>query len=309
MGKIKVSLITTVLNEESSIEHFLSSIAIQTQKPDEIIIVDAGSKDNTVEIIKSFQPLLKNLKIIVNERANRSVGRNSAIKNAINDIIIMSDAGCRLDKEWVKEISRPFVDIKTKVVAGFYLSESKTVFQKCVAPYALVMPDRVNPKNFLPSSRSMAIRKTIWKQSGGFPENFSDNEDFVYAHILKRKKINIVFVRKAIVYWFPRKNIKQFWTMIYRFARGDAKAGLRRIKIASIFLRYVGFIFFGLSCLIFNDLFVCYILIIFIYIFWSVFKNYKYVKDLRAIFLLPLLQFISDFAIILGSIVGGLGSG
>lgn len=309
MGKIKVSLITTVLNEESSIEHFLSSIGIQTQKPNEVIVVDAGSTDNTVEIIKSFQPLLRNLKILLKKGANRSAGRNLAVKSAKNEIIVMSDAGCRLDKEWVKEISRPFIDKKIKVVAGFYLAESKTVFQKCVAPYALVMPDRVNPKNFLPSSRSMAIRKTVWKKSGGFPENYSDNEDFVYAHILKRKKINVFFVREAVVYWFPRKNIKQFWTMIYRFARGDAEAGLRRIKIASIFLRYVVFIFFGLSCLIFNDLLAFFILVIFFYIFWSIFKNYKYVKDLRAIFLLPLLQFISDFAIILGSIVGGLGSG
>ena len=152
MGKIKVSLITTVLNEESSIEHFLSSIAIQSQKPNEVIIVDAGSTDKTVDIIKSFQPFLKNLKILVKKGANRSAGRNLAIKSAKNEIIVMSDAGCRLDKEWVKEISRQFVDKKIKVVAGFYLAESKTVFQKCVAPYALVMPDRVNPKNFLPSS-------------------------------------------------------------------------------------------------------------------------------------------------------------
>ncbi|PJC76475.1 hypothetical protein CO010_02615 [Candidatus Shapirobacteria bacterium CG_4_8_14_3_um_filter_39_11] len=309
MGKIKVSLITTVLNEESSIEHFLSSIAIQSQKPNEVIIVDAGSTDKTVDIIKSFQPFLKNLKILVKKGANRSAGRNLAIKSAKNEIIVMSDAGCRLDKEWVKEISRQFVDKKIKVVAGFYLAESKTVFQKCVAPYALVMPDRVNPKNFLPSSRSMAIRKTVWKKSGGFPENYSDNEDFVYAHILKRKKINTFFARKAVVYWFPRKNIMQFWTMIYRFARGDAKAGLRRVKIASIFLRYVGFIFLGLLCLIFNDLLILFVLTIFCYIFWSVFKNYKYVKDLRAIFLLPFLQLISDFSVILGSIVGGLGSG
>lgn len=309
MGKIKVSLITTVLNEESSIEHFLSSLAVQSRKPDEMIVVDAGSTDKTIEIIKSFQPLIENIKIMVKNGANRSVGRNLAIKNAKNEIIAMSDAGCRLDKEWLKAISQPFANKKTEVVAGFYLSGAKTVFEKCVAPFALVMPDRVNPKNFLPSARSMAIKKSVWKKTGGFPENYSDNEDFVYAHTLRRKKINIVFAQEAVVYWFPRKNLMQFWTMIYRFARGDAKAGLRRIKIAEIFLRYVAFVLFGLSCLVFNMLFMYFILTIFGYFFWSICKNYKYVKDLRAVFLLPLLQITSDLAVISGSVIGGLGSG
>lgn len=309
MGKNKVSLITTVLNEESSIEHFLSSIAIQKQKPNEVIVVDAGSTDKTVEIAESFKPLIKKLVILIRQGANRSVGRNAGIKIAKHDLIAISDAGCVLDKNWLSEITKPFVNKRTDVVAGYYHPDSRSVFEKCVAPYVLVMPDRVNPKTFLPATRSMAIKKSVWKRAGGFPKEFSDNEDYVFSHQLLNVKAEIVFSPNAIVHWRPRKNLKEFWIMLYRFARGDAKAGLRRIKIASVFFRYVTFILLGLSCLLFNMLFGYFIFVIFLYLFWSICKNYKYVKDLRAIFLLPILQVTSDFAVILGSIVGGLGSG
>jgi len=306
MGKIKVSLITTVLNEETSIEHFLSSIAIQSQKPDEIIIIDAGSKDKTVEIIKSFQSLIDNLYLFVETGANRSKGRNLAIKKAKYEIVAMSDAGCRLDKNWLSEIIKPFSDKKIMVSSGFYQAETKTIFEKCVTPFALVMPDKIDPKKFLPSSRSMALRKSVWKKSGGFPEDYSDNEDYVYANKLKKMKVKMFFAQKAIVYWFPRKNLFEFWTMIYRFSRGDSKAGLRKAKMASVFLRFVIFIFLILSCLFFNSLIYFVFMLLLCYFFWPIYKNYRYVNDFRAIFILPVLQLTTDLAIIFGSIVGGL---
>ena len=52
---MKISLITTVLNEEKTIKFLLQSIEVQTKKPDEVVIVDAGSTDQTVQLIKAWQ--------------------------------------------------------------------------------------------------------------------------------------------------------------------------------------------------------------------------------------------------------------
>jgi glycosyltransferase involved in cell wall biosynthesis len=49
----KLSFITTIYNEEKTIEKFLDSLFFQTKKVNEIIIVDGGSTDTTVEKIKS----------------------------------------------------------------------------------------------------------------------------------------------------------------------------------------------------------------------------------------------------------------
>lgn len=302
----KASFITTVLNEEKTIEALLVSLIKQTQKPDEIIIVDGGSRDRTVQKAKAFRAKhpQANIKILIKNDANRSRGRNLAIQRAKNDVIAISDAGCQLDKNWLKNIIRPFSNPSTAVVAGYYQAKPKNIFEKCVVPYVLVMPNRVNPKNFLPASRSMAIRKDIWTKVGGFPEKFSDNEDFVFANILKKKGVEIVFAKDAIVYWQPRSNLKNFWVMAYRFARGDALAGLRYPKTATVIGRYLLALILLLPSLHHRHLLFCWLFCALTYLTWPIFKNYRYIKKWPALFLLPLLQVTTDTAIILGTMRG-----
>lgn len=307
---MKISFITTILNEEKTINLLLSSILSQTRKPDEIIIVDGGSKDHTVLEVKNFISLAKKKrKILIKfyvKKGNRSIGRNLAISKATGDIIVCSDAGCILDKNWIKGITTPFKSLRTDAVAGFYKGLSSSAFQESLVPYVLVMPDRVNPKNFLPSSRSLAFRKNIWKKIGGFPEQFSKNEDYVFANKLKSNGFKIIFSKSAIVYWIPRENLKDAFIMFFRFAQGDVESGIFRSKVSFLFIRYlVGFwilmLYFALKLnFILNTIYI----ILISYAYWSIFKNYKYVKKPNTVFFLPIIQLTADFAVILGTIAG-----
>lgn len=309
MASLKTSLIITIRNEEKTILNLLKSIQEQSCLPDEVIIADGGSTDATTTEILHFVQNDKskklNLKLIV-KKGNRSAGRNEAIKNASGDLILITDAGCTLAKNWVKNISKPFSNSSIDVVAGYYKGIADSIFQKCLIPYVLVMPDKINPKNFLPATRSMAFRKSVWDQTGGFEEKFSHNEDYVFAIQIKNKGYNIVFQESAIVYWQPQKKISEAFIMFFRFAYGDAESGILRPKVILIFLRYL--LLFGLllgSRLHHNKLFLtAFYLLLIAYLIWSVKKNYKYIKRFQAIYLLPLTQIISDFSIIAGTILG-----
>jgi len=315
MRKIKLSLIVTVLNEEKYIGKLIDSISIQTKIPDEIVIADGGSSDNTVASIKYFVSSIKykdirkntRFKIIVRQ-GNRAVGRNEGIRNSKGDIILSTDAGCILDKNWVKNISEPFRAKEIDVVSGYYKGISKNMFQKSLIPYVLVMEDKIK-EEFLPATRSMAFRKEVWEGVGGFDENLGNNEDYAFANKIKKLGFKIKFVQDAVVNWIPRKNIKQAFIMFFRFALGDIEANILRPKVIFIFLRYILAFYLILLNLIMKSppLVVFTVLLLFFYILWSIYKNYKYVNSYKAFLYLPLLQFTSDIAVLSGTSLGLIG--
>lgn len=308
MIRRKVSLITTVYNEEENIVKLVDSVLAQSVLPSEFIIVDGGSRDKTSQIVKEkIKQYRKKIKIIfLEKKGNRSVGRNEAIINAISNIILITDSGCVLGRNWIKNISAPFKNPKIDVVAGYYKGLNQTVFQKCLIPYVLVTEDKVDAKTFLPATRSMALKKSIWKKCGGFDEKLSHNEDYAFANRLKKIKARIAFEENAVAYWIPRANLKDAFVMFFRFAFGDAEGGIIREKVFFIFARYLFYLYLVFLFTLMKSSFLLFfaILLPILYVLWSIKKNYKYVDNTKALFYLPLLQIVSDCAVLGGTTIG-----
>lgn len=301
----KVTLITTVKNEEGSIEKFLKSIKGQVRKPDEVIIVDGGSADNTIEMLKNYELNIKNLRII-RRRGNRSVGRNTAIKAAANNIIAVTDAGCVLDAHWLERLVKPFEDKDIDVVAGFYKPLIYSTFERCLSTYTCTMADKLDSANFLPSSRSVAFRKRAWEKVKGYPQNLGTCEDLVFDKKLKQAGFRFVTQEKAFVWWPQRKNIFQAAKQFYTYAVGDGKAHYFRPTTSFLFARYfLGVAVLAYSLLAKNYFLLAILFVLFIlYFLWAIWKNYSYIRKPSALFYLPALQLVSDVAVISGTIVG-----
>lgn len=304
---MKVSLITTVKNEEETIESFLESIFHQTRKPDEVIIVDGGSTDDTVSKIKSSKLKIKNLKVI-RKKGNRSVGRNTGIKESLGPIIAVTDAGCILDSHWLERLTKPFEEDFADIVGGFYKPKTNGVFEKCLATYTSTMQNKLDKKNFLPSSRSVAFKKSSWEKVNGYPEHLNTCEDLVFDKKLKKAGFKFKTEDKAFVWWPQRKNILEAVKQFYSYAKGDGEAHFFRPTTPFLYIRYFLGICF-LAYIIFSQNYSLLIIlasIFLLYLLWSIFKNYKYVKRWQAFFYLPLLQITSDIAVLVGTTIGFL---
>lgn len=296
----KVSVVITVLNEQDSIGKLLKPLVSQTKKPDEIILIDAGSTDRTVEMIKKFQRTHKKIRLLVKPGANRSVGRNIGVERAHGPIIAITDAGCIPKKDWLEKLTDPFKDKSVDVVGGYYKPEGNSIFQKSLAVYTCVLDHQLNPKTFLPASRSLAFRKEIWKKVGGFPEHLSTCEDRVFVEKLKKTKAKFTFAKEAIVYWKQKNTWQDAFIQLYTYAKGDTEAlYLPHVKkILLVWARYL----LGILLLVTFPVLLLFILPQ--YLAWVIGKGYSYVKDKRALLTLPLLQLTADLAVMGGSLAG-----
>lgn len=239
---VTVSLIFTVKNEAQALPRLLDSIAAQTHAPDEIIVVDGGSTDATLDVLRERAHTLP-MRVISAPGANISQGRNIAIRAARGDIICATDAGVRLDPNWVAELLAPFDrrpttddgEISTvngqrssvvDVVSGFFVPDPRNVFETALAATTLPVLRDINPEKFLPSSRSVAFRKAAWEHVGGYPEWLDFCEDLIFDFALRRAGFRFVFAPRAIVHFRPRPNLRAFFKQYYQYARGDGKANL-----------------------------------------------------------------------------------
>ena len=222
---MQVSLALTVLNEGTYLHQLLDSIEQQTRPPDEVVICDGGSSDNTLSVIYEYSHRLP-IRILTRTGANISTGRNTAIKAAHGDIIAVTDSGVRLAPEWLEQLVTPFGQEKVVLAAGFFLADAQTIFEMAMGATVLPALDDINPASFLPSSRSVAFRKTAWEAIGGYPEWLHHSEDVVFDLRMRERFGNFVFVPTALAYFRPRESLKSFARQYYLYAAGDGHAGI-----------------------------------------------------------------------------------
>ena len=234
-----ISLIATVLNEGESIRQLLDSIAGQTRLPDEIVIVDGGSADNTLDILREYRERLS-LRVLVETGCNISQGRNRAIEAARGDIIAVTDAGLRLDSRWLQRITAPLLaDESLSVVSGFFQADPQTPLEIALGAATLPLAEEIAPDSFLPSSRSIAFRKQSALRVGGYPEWLDYCEDLIFDLRLRLAGERFVFVSGALAHFRPRSSLRSFWRQYYLYARGDGKADLWRRRHFARYATYL----------------------------------------------------------------------
>lgn len=234
-----ITLIATVLNEGDNIHRLLDSLVRQTRQPDEIVIVDGGSTDQTTATIQSYTDRLP-LRLLVEHGCNISAGRNRAVAAAQGDIIVTTDAGVVLEDTWLERLIQPLLaDPALEVAGGFFLAEANTVFEAAMGATVLPLPDEIDATTFLPSSRSVAFRKAAWERVGGYPEWLDYCEDLIFDLRLKASGVPFAFVPGAVAHFRPRTTLRSFYRQYYRYARGDGKADLWRKRHA---IRYVTYL-------------------------------------------------------------------
>lgn len=235
---MKVSLVTTVLNAGGHIGPFLETVAAQTRAPDEVVVVDGGSTDGTLEELRRAAGIT----LIEDPGASIARGRNVAIAAAAHDVIAVSDADCLLEPDWLEHLLRP-LESGADVAMGAYRPIAETFFHRCMAAVNLPDPEAWEEATFMPSGRSVAFRRDAIQAAGGYPEWLAIGEDMYVDRRWRELGMDMRLARDAVAWWRLRPDLRSTWIQYVRYARGDAIADMYPERHALRFAVYAGALF------------------------------------------------------------------
>jgi glycosyltransferase involved in cell wall biosynthesis len=237
---MKISVVIPVRNEAASIRTLIQNLLDQTLTPDEIVITDAGSTDNTAEIISEYMESGAPVRLIQQAAGLPGRGRNLAAGQAANDWLAFIDAGIRPEPVWLESLAkRAQASADIDVVYGSFEPIIDTLFKQCAVMAYLTPPVEIEGK--LIRSRSVAsvlMKRTVWQTVGGFPEDLRSAEDLLFMNKIEQANFRIATAPDALVHWQVQPTLWRTFRRFLTYARNNMRAGLWRQWQAPIFQRY-----------------------------------------------------------------------
>jgi len=236
---LRVSLVTPVRNEAATISDLLTSIHSQTLRANEIVFVDGGSLDNTVEILREAAQEDSSLHLLEAQDATPGRGRNIGIEAASNDWIALTDAGIWLEPTWLERLAAEVErDPSVNVVFGAYEAQTGTFFQQCAAA-AYVARKQQRPGGLMrgPSIASCLLHRNVWRAVGGFPD-LRAAEDLVFIERCQQVG-RIAWAPQALVRWQLQPTLKATFTRFALYSYHNVLAGRQRYWHYGIARKYL----------------------------------------------------------------------
>jgi glycosyltransferase involved in cell wall biosynthesis len=191
----RIALVVPMQDEADSIADLLGSIARQSLQPDEIVLVDAGSRDGTVQRAYEARAGLP-VRIVREERVNPGTARNRGVAETDAEWIAFTDAGITVDPEWLRELVSAAGSCDA--VLGRVDPVCNSWYRQCLAVACVPALDGEGTRG--PFIASSLIRRSAFDRVGGFPP-FRAAEDLVFLHRLRRTGATISRTPRALVHW------------------------------------------------------------------------------------------------------------
>jgi GT2 family glycosyltransferase len=165
-----LSVVIPVLNGERFIGRCLEHLRRELRKGDEIVVVDNGSRDRTLEIARAAA----DIKVLVVPRATIAGVRNRGAAVATNDVLAFLDADCLVQPGWRASIERILSDPGVSATGSYCdVPEAASWIERA---WWSSRPKHEHRASFLISG-NFVIRKKVFDRIGGFDETLITDED------------------------------------------------------------------------------------------------------------------------------------
>lgn len=117
--EFSISVIVPVYNGGETIRATIEHLLRQSLPPDEIIVVDDGSTDETVNILRSFG---SRIKVLSKTNGGPASARNAGIRASLGTLIAFTDSDCFPDQDWLQELVKGFYSLEIVGVGGMVIT-------------------------------------------------------------------------------------------------------------------------------------------------------------------------------------------
>ncbi|WDF69370.1 glycosyltransferase [Sphingobacterium oryzagri] len=241
----KVSVLIAARNEEQNIGRTLDAILAQDFPKDkrEIIVVDDHSTDGTAALVTTYAARgVKLIQLNEGDKLNsyKKLAISRAIAEATGDIIVTTDADCRMGTRWLSTVIGHFEQ------SGAVMLSSPVVYSEEVSYFErlqtleflyLIGLGAAGIGNHHPTTcngANLAYRRDVFYEMGGFQgiDNVASGDDELFLHKVAEKhaeKIGFCKSREAIVYTDAKPTLRSFISQRKRWASKSTKYRDKRV--------------------------------------------------------------------------------
>ena len=318
------SIIIPCRNEEKFIAQCLDSLIISDYPKDrmEIIVINGDSEDKTKEIVQKYVDKYSFIKLFDNIKKLTPISLNMGIKNSKGDVIMMMGAHANYNKDYVSKCIRSLFEFKVDGVGGAMkaIPRENTLIAKAITKVSSSLFGtgdayfRINCKKvkYVDALFGSCYRRDVFEKIGLYNENFARSQDIEFSLRLKRAGGKILLIPDIVSYYYPSSSLREFsyhnfidglW-ITYPLKFSKTSFSLRHYVPLVFILSLLGTAFLGLFFSSFLQLFLLMVgLYVLTNLYFSIRISLKE-KDIKLLFILPLIFTIRHIGYGLGSIFG-----
>jgi glycosyltransferase involved in cell wall biosynthesis len=230
-----ISVVVPCLNNVDTIELCILSLLNQDYPSNyfEIIIVDNGSTDGSIESIEKFP-----VKLLHESIKNPYLSRNKGAFNSNGKIVAFTDANCEVDVDWLKSIN----DFMGSGSVDLSQGPGSLTRQHAILPRAECNLLIMNEDDFWGDGKNIAILKSTFVEIGGFPSHYTGGDSLI-VYKLKALGYNVRFNRQQKVYRYFSPKLGILIKKNWKYGKGDIvidlfNKSLNRKKRINQIIRY-----------------------------------------------------------------------
>ncbi len=218
------SIIVPVYNRIDEVRELLDSLAAQSARNFEVIIVEDGSSDPCREVCEKARSRGLDVKYFYKENEGRSIARNYGLERASGDYFVFFDSDCVIPADYFRNLENalrinPLDCFGGPDAAHDSFSDTQKAINYSMTSFLTtggIRGGKIRMEKFVPRTFNMGYSRQVFERVGGFREMFS--EDIDMSTRVRHAGFTIGLIQNPV--WHKRRvDFKKFWRQVYVFGK------------------------------------------------------------------------------------------